>query len=498
MSNSTNVFDFLTRTLAQHLGQAAPTAGPSDGDYGVVTENLKTDAAGFEAPASAIPVSGGQLWSNMVDDFVLAAYPLLRTVATGGGGGGEDLAATLVLGDITGPRDLNVSTGQAIAGVDELTLRGFDAANGIAGPTVLRGGDATLGTAGPLSIRSGASGDGNSAGLTISVPNCTFANTTAGALGFLGGAGNGSGLGSPVIMRAGTGGTTGDAGDLLCEAGTSGGAGSAGGGATFRTGPNSFGSTPGLLLIETTDNTGADAGAATFRTGSSLGAGAGGDMNLATGSGFSSGGDMAFAAGGSAMVGGLMSFTPGAGGATSESLYFNTPAYAPLTEEQPIVHLRNQGGGTGGGEDIQMMTGTSDPTGFTANPDTASLFFRDNAGLGELWIKRGAAASAWEKLGALAYTLGAAKGAAYTAVAGEHVRALAALAPPITMPASPLAGERVGVVDTSGSVTTYTMDGNGNNIVQPGGSLVVTATIPGSRGSYIWKFDAVDSVWRLE
>ncbi len=205
---------------------------------------------------------------------------------------------------------------------------------------------------------------------------------------------------------------------------------------------------------------------------------------------------MAFVAGGSATVGGLMSFTPG-GGPTSESLYLNTPA-GPLTEQQPIVYLRNQGTGTGGGEDVPMMTGTSDPTGFAANPDIASLFFRDNAGLGELWIKRGAVASAWEKLGALAYTLGAAKGAAYTAVAGEHVRVLAALAAPITMPASPLAGERVGVVDTSGSATTYTMDGNGNNIVQPGGSLVATATIPGSRGSYIWKFDAVDSVWRLE
>jgi len=493
MADLINPFDFATETLATFLAKIV-----DDGTYADVVEALKIDQVGEEAKATEIRIAAGQIYGNTIDDFVLAAYPLLRTVATGGGGGGEDLAATLVLGDITGPRDLNVSTGQVIAGVDELTLRGFDAATGIAGATVLRGGDATLGTAGPLSIRSGASGDGNSAGLTVSVPDCTFANTTADQIDILGGAGNGSGNGSPIIMRAGTGGAGlgGDAGDLLCEAGTSGGAGSAGGGATFRTGPNSVGNTPGLLLIETPDNTGADAGAATFRTGSSFSVGAGGDLNFTTGSGFSNGGDMAFVAGGSAGVGGLISFTPG-GGATSESLYLNTPT-GPLTEEQPIVHLRNQGVGTGGGEDVQMLTGTSDPTGFAANPDTASLFFRDNAGLGELWVKRGAAASAWEKLGALAYTLGAAKGAAYTAVAGEHVRVLAALAPPITMPASPLAGERVGIVDTSGSVTTYTMDGNGNNIVQPGGSLVATATIPGSRGSYIWKFDGVDSVWRLE
>jgi len=263
MANPINPFDFATETLATFL---AKTVG--DGTYADVVEELKIDQVGEEAKATEIRIAAGQIYGNTIDDFVLAAYPLLRIVATGGGGGGgETLAATLVLGDITGPRDINVSTGQAIAGVDELTLRGFDAANGIAGATVLRGGDATLGTAGPLSIRSGASGDGNSAGLTISVPNCTFANTTAGALGFLGGAGNGSGLGSPIIVRAGTGGTTGDAGDLLCEAGTSGGAGSAGGGATFRTGPNSSGNTPGLLLVETPDNTGADAGAATFRTG---------------------------------------------------------------------------------------------------------------------------------------------------------------------------------------------------------------------------------------
>ena len=493
MANPINPFDFATETLATFL---AKTVG--DGTYADVVEELKIDQVGRQAKATEIRIAAGQIYGNTIDDFVLAAYPLLRRVALGGGGGGgETLAATLVLGDITGPRDINVSTGQAIAGVDELTLRGFDAANGIAGATVLRGGDATLGTAGPLSIRSGASGDGNSAGLTISVPNCTFANTTAGALGFLGGAGNGSGVGSPVIVRAGTGGTTGDAGDLLCEAGTSGGAGSAGGGATFRTGPNSSGNTPGLLLVETPDNTGADAGAATFRTGSSLLGGAGGDMNFVTGRGSTSGGNMAFVAGGSAAVGGLISFTPG-GGATSESLYFNTPA-GPLTEEQPIVHLRNQGAGAGGGEDVQMMAGTSAPTGFTANPDIASLFFRDNAGLGELWIKRGAAASAWEKLGALAYTSGAPKAAAYTAVAGEHVRVLASSALPVTMPAFPIAGERVAVVDVSGSATTYTMDGNGNSIVEPGGALVATATIPGSRGSYTWKFDDnFPGAWLLE
>ena len=147
MADPINPFDFATETLATFL---AKTVG--DGTYADVVEALKIDQVGEEAKATEIRIAAGQIYGNTIDDFVLAAYPLLRTVATGGGGGGEDLAATLVLGDITGPRDLNVSTGQAIAGVDELTLRGFDAATGIAGATVLRGGDATLGTAGPLSI----------------------------------------------------------------------------------------------------------------------------------------------------------------------------------------------------------------------------------------------------------------------------------------------------------------------------------------------------------
>jgi len=67
------------------------------------------------------------------------------------------------------------------------------------------------------------------------------------------------------------------------------------------------------------------------------------------------------------------------------------------------------------------------------------------------------------------------------------------------MPAFPIAGERVAVVDVSGSATTYTMDGNGNSIVEPGGALVATATIPGSRGSYTWKFDDnFPGAWLLE
>jgi hypothetical protein len=87
MSNTVNPFDFAAETLAQFLAKTI-----SDGTFADVAEALKVDQPGQEADATDIIVAAGELWSNMVDDFVLAAYPLLRTVATGGGGGGSRLA----------------------------------------------------------------------------------------------------------------------------------------------------------------------------------------------------------------------------------------------------------------------------------------------------------------------------------------------------------------------------------------------------------------------
>jgi len=78
VSNPTNIFDFATEDLPTFLAKAV-----SDGTYSDVFETLKGDAAGEEADATAIPVASGQIWGNGTDDFVLAAYPLLRQVALG-------------------------------------------------------------------------------------------------------------------------------------------------------------------------------------------------------------------------------------------------------------------------------------------------------------------------------------------------------------------------------------------------------------------------------
>lgn len=75
MSNPTNVFDIPGETLAQFLAK-----GVSDGTYADVLDALKVDAVGEEATATQIPDASGQLWSNMVDDFIEAAYPILRGI----------------------------------------------------------------------------------------------------------------------------------------------------------------------------------------------------------------------------------------------------------------------------------------------------------------------------------------------------------------------------------------------------------------------------------
>jgi len=78
MANTVNVFDFQNESLAQFLAKAV-----SDGTYADVVQALKVDQSGEEAAATQIATAAGQLWSNMADDFVIAAYPLLASLADG-------------------------------------------------------------------------------------------------------------------------------------------------------------------------------------------------------------------------------------------------------------------------------------------------------------------------------------------------------------------------------------------------------------------------------
>lgn len=98
MSNSPNIFDFAAEDLATFLAKPV-----SDATYEIVVDAAKVDET--PAPASAIPIAAGEIWSNAVDDFILAAYPLLRQVATGGAGGVR-LDETLALGPNTNGQDV--------------------------------------------------------------------------------------------------------------------------------------------------------------------------------------------------------------------------------------------------------------------------------------------------------------------------------------------------------------------------------------------------------
>jgi hypothetical protein len=98
------------------------------------------------------------------------------------------------------------------------------------------------------------------------------------------------------------------------------------------------------------------------------------------------------------------------------------------------------------------------------------------------------------------FTTGAAITASYNAAAGEHVRYDTSGGTfTVSMPASPSANDRVGVVETAGDTTVLTVSGNGNNIVDPTTTSVgSSATVSSAYGSVVWKWDSVDSVWRIE
>lgn len=78
MANTVNTFLFATEDLATYLAKPV-----SDGTNVDLVQTLKVDEVGKEALASQIFEAAGELYGNTLDDFVLAAYPLIREVATG-------------------------------------------------------------------------------------------------------------------------------------------------------------------------------------------------------------------------------------------------------------------------------------------------------------------------------------------------------------------------------------------------------------------------------
>ncbi len=72
MANPTSKIDFSI-PLATFLATAI-----SDGFFSDILQQLKVDDPGEEADATDIDAAGGQLWSNIVDDFMLETYAPLQ------------------------------------------------------------------------------------------------------------------------------------------------------------------------------------------------------------------------------------------------------------------------------------------------------------------------------------------------------------------------------------------------------------------------------------
>jgi hypothetical protein len=81
MANPVNIFDIAGEDLATFLAKAVP--GFPGTTFADIFNTLKQDEAGEEADPTEIENAVGQLWGNGEDDFIQAAYPILRTVLAG-------------------------------------------------------------------------------------------------------------------------------------------------------------------------------------------------------------------------------------------------------------------------------------------------------------------------------------------------------------------------------------------------------------------------------
>ena len=100
MANPTTKVD-LTQAFSAFLATAI-----SDGTFSDVVITKKVDEAGFLAPASAIAAAAGELWSNIMDDFIRAAWNVLEgqrriiTLSTVGAVTDTAVLETLIDGDL--------------------------------------------------------------------------------------------------------------------------------------------------------------------------------------------------------------------------------------------------------------------------------------------------------------------------------------------------------------------------------------------------------------
>jgi len=76
MASTINPFDFAGEDLATFLAKVK-----GDGTYADLIQAAKKDQAGLETDATQIDEAAGAIYGDTLDDFILAAYPLLRAWA---------------------------------------------------------------------------------------------------------------------------------------------------------------------------------------------------------------------------------------------------------------------------------------------------------------------------------------------------------------------------------------------------------------------------------
>lgn len=249
-----------------------------------------------------VTVSAGNVIQFTLDTS-LSAWQ--QTAGANAGGGAGSLAATLVVGNVTGGTSIVVSNGDLV--------RGVDAATGL--PLALRGGNSSGGgAAGAQASLTGGNGDAAGAGgvaLVQGGDGGATAGTGAGANLFAGNGGTGNSAGGIAYVAggaargafAGAGQGAGGAVQIFGGTGGNGGA-SVGGGISIVGGTSWSGSGGAVSALGGTAAGAAGAGGAfTAGGGDSLGAARGGDVTLQAGTG-----------GPSAGPGGLLHVYAGHGG----------------------------------------------------------------------------------------------------------------------------------------------------------------------------------------
>jgi len=304
-------------------------------------------------------LDGAQVWKVISDDT-----------------GGESLAQTLVIGNITGGRNIVLSVADKLLGEDSALVAG--------GPLTLVGGSATglVGGGGDVLVSSGSSVGGATGKIELTTPSGTGSNSSGLVLLSTGAATGGANSGG-ITLRTGTSGAAG-VGGSAGSIGLFGGVSEATGGSTSRGGSIFLGAgrartdgEGGSLFLRAGNSSNVDpiyivlppapgrGGSVLLQGGASAGAQTGGAATVQAGTGGSAGG-----------AGGSVFLRPGSGGGGGAD---------GTVQAVGILTATN------------MVRGNGDPNGVVPG-DEGYVYQQADGGQGSLWVNTNGSVNGWGKL----------------------------------------------------------------------------------------------------